>query len=418
MKYIKKDCGAYNLHIIKTDKFKTITVDVNFLSKIKKEEITIRNFVCDMLTCSSKNYPTKRLLSKKSNELYGVSVISKNSRIGNYTSFSVTANFLNEKFSEEGMLEKSMEFLFDIIFNPNVVNNKFDTISFNIVKNQIKDEILSFKDDKIKYSMLKMLSNMGDAPYSYLGYGYISDMDLINEENLYDYYKNMLKSEKVDIFVIGDVDIDNINNIVKKYVKINTKKKELTNIVISHNKINTRSKEFKDFELLNQSKLNIGIKLPELTFFESRYVMPLYNEILGGGSDSKLFKFVREKNSLCYYVTSLFNIYDNLMIIYSGINKNDYFKTVDLIKKQLAAIRAGRVTEEELNLAKKSMISSVNTIEDYSSRIISMYYTKELIGNDDIKDKILNINKVKIEDIVNLSKKIKLDTIHLLYGDE
>ena len=45
MEYFDIDMNAYNLHIIKTNKFKTITVDVCFRRKIKKEEITIRNLL-------------------------------------------------------------------------------------------------------------------------------------------------------------------------------------------------------------------------------------------------------------------------------------------------------------------------------------------------------------------------------------
>ena len=38
MEYIKKDMGSYNLHIIKTNKFKTITVEIDFLRELKKKK--------------------------------------------------------------------------------------------------------------------------------------------------------------------------------------------------------------------------------------------------------------------------------------------------------------------------------------------------------------------------------------------
>ena len=38
MDYTCYNMNAYNLHIINTDKFKTITIDVSFRRKIKKEE--------------------------------------------------------------------------------------------------------------------------------------------------------------------------------------------------------------------------------------------------------------------------------------------------------------------------------------------------------------------------------------------
>ena len=45
MKYKKIDFGSYNLHMIKTDRFKATTLELIFCNEIKKEEITITNFL-------------------------------------------------------------------------------------------------------------------------------------------------------------------------------------------------------------------------------------------------------------------------------------------------------------------------------------------------------------------------------------
>ena len=50
MKYKKISTYSYNLHIIKTKKFKTVTVQVGFKRKLNKEEITYRNMIVNMLT--------------------------------------------------------------------------------------------------------------------------------------------------------------------------------------------------------------------------------------------------------------------------------------------------------------------------------------------------------------------------------
>ena len=45
MDYIKKELPSYNLHMIKTGKFKSTYIEVGFGSPIKKENITISNFL-------------------------------------------------------------------------------------------------------------------------------------------------------------------------------------------------------------------------------------------------------------------------------------------------------------------------------------------------------------------------------------
>ena len=50
MEYITKDQGSYQLHIIKTNAFKTITVKIYLKEIAKKENITKRNFLNDILS--------------------------------------------------------------------------------------------------------------------------------------------------------------------------------------------------------------------------------------------------------------------------------------------------------------------------------------------------------------------------------
>ena len=53
MKYTKKDLGSFGLHLINTDKFKTITVKVIFHTPIQKKEITKRALLTDVLLQST-----------------------------------------------------------------------------------------------------------------------------------------------------------------------------------------------------------------------------------------------------------------------------------------------------------------------------------------------------------------------------
>ena len=55
--------------------------------------------------------------------------------------------------------------------------------------------------------------------------------------------------------------------------------------------------------------------------------------MLGGSSNSILFDTVREKNSYAYYVNSNVKAYDNIMMIYSGIEKGNSDKVLKLINK-------------------------------------------------------------------------------------
>ena len=125
MNYTKKDLAAYNLHLIKTKKFKTISVRVVFHTPIKKEDITKRILLSDILLQSSKKYESKRSMTIEAEELYSASISTGNQRLGNYIFTSFNLQVLNDKYTEEGNLEKSIEFLSEILFHPNINQKSF-----------------------------------------------------------------------------------------------------------------------------------------------------------------------------------------------------------------------------------------------------------------------------------------------------
>jgi len=419
LKYTNFEFGSYNIHFIQTSKFKTINVMFNFRRPIKKEEITKREVLVRTLLRSSKKYPSAKLIAAKGEELYNTIVNVENERIGNYVHTSFSSSFLNDKYLDEKISSKCLDFILEIIFNPNIKNNSFDSVSVSIAKNQTLATINSVRDDKMKYGLIKLLEKMGDnESYSYFSCGYEEDLKKITEENLYEYYKNMIQSDLLDIYILGDFDIDEYKKLIISKVPVNTKKRTKEPLEIVHKKIRTRLQKVKEYEKMNQAKLSIGCKLTNLTDFEKKYVLKLYSIILGGTGNSLLFTEVREKQSLAYYCSTKLKTPDNLLFIVAGINQENFNKTVSLIKKQLDNMKKGNFDEEILEDSKKLLLNGIETVEDDPSRILGDYVSKDLLNLDDItlrKKKILSVTR---ENVVELAKKIKIDTVHLLYGDD
>ena len=68
------------------------------------------------------------------------------------------------------------------IFMKNHKDNSF--INVEKQKNKLEQQILSIKDNKVKYSLLKLLESTGDMPYSYNNYGYKEDLDKISSDDI------------------------------------------------------------------------------------------------------------------------------------------------------------------------------------------------------------------------------------------
>lgn len=402
--------------MINTNKFKTIAVKVIFRSPIVRESITIRNVLSDLFMQSTKKYFSKREMTIKAQDLYAADISTSNSRLGNYITTTFHLNVLNDKYTEKGNFKDAIEFLGEIIFNPDVVDEKFNKEKIDIVKTNCRSALNSIKEDASNYSLIRMLEELDDeSPASYRLSGYLEDIEKINESNLYEYYTNMISSDLVDIFVLGEIDEDEVTKMFREYFKLRTLKKVKVPYLLDEKEVR-KKREFNEKIENSQSKLSIACRTNGLTDYERNYVLTLYNVILGGGSDSKLFKEVREENSLCYTVYSVPNKLDRLLFIKAGIDKINYEKTVKLIEKNLDDMSKGKFEESDISIAKEYFLTALEEVLESQDRIIDNYLMMELINTDTIEVKREMIMKVTKEEIIKVAKKVKLDTVFLLEG--
>lgn len=417
MKYTKKDLGSFGIHFINTDKFKTISVKVVFHTPIEKELITKRNVLTDILLQSSKKYETRRNLTIKAEDLYAADVSTNNQRLGNYILTSFILQVLNDKYTEENNFEKAIEFLSEIILNPDVDDKGFKEEKLGIVKNNTKIGIDSIKEDASNYSLIRMSEAYDKtSPVSFRMIGYQEDLNKITRENLYECYKSMIDNDYVDIFIVGDIDNKKTLEIIKKYFKFKKIKKKKAPYQLPEKTPRKRRLFAKETIDNSQSKLAIACPINKISEYEKNYPLVLANLILGGGTDSKLFKEVREKNSLCYTIHSTTNKLDNLIIIRAGIDKNNYDKAVELISKNIKDMQKGKFTESDIDIAKQFYNTSLESIEESEFYLINEYLFEEILGIDSIDIRRNKMKKVKKSEIVKAAKKITMDTVFLLEG--
>ncbi len=419
MEYTKKDLGSYNIHLIKTNKFKTVTVKVIFRRKIKKEEITIRNLLTSLMVFSTKNYDSKRKLTIKAQDLYSVGIGSNNGRVGNYINTTFTLSSLNDKYTEKNNLNNAIDFLCEILFNPDIENDAFKESNVEIAKTKARSNLLSIKEDSSGYSLIRCLEEYDNkSPISYRMSGYLEDLESITGKDLYSYYKEMINKDLVDIFVLGDINEAEVLQKIKSHFKLRILKKEKPIYQLTEKK--TRSKKLFVKESFNakQTKVNIVCTCNGLNYHERTYVLPLYSVILGGGTDSKLFKEVREKHSLCYSIFAYPNRLDNVLIVQTGIDKENFKKTHELIEKNISDMKKGKIKEKEIEIAKQYFETSFDEAEEDPNSIIDIYASIEFLKSDDLETRRQKTNSVTKNELVKVAKKIKIDTIFSLEGEQ
>ena len=318
--------------------------------------------------------------------------------------------------TEEDLLSKGINTLLEIVFNPKIENNAFKEEYINTEKEKLKIIIEGRKDSKAKYAYTRCQEEMyKDKPYGLFQYGYIEDIDGINANNLYEYYKKLLSECKIDIFVSGKID----ENKVLEDIKNNENIQKLNDREPVYEQKNTplEAKEEKEIEEkadVTQGNLILGLRIDEESMKE-KYVAVVYNAILGGSATSKMFQIVREKHSLAYTAASSFIRHKNSIFIRCGIEIDNYQKALDLIREQIEDMKKGNFTDEDIENGRSGIISMIKGIPDEQDTGITYYLGQELsefkMSFDEYEKEIKAVTK---DEIVEFAKKVSIDTIYFL----
>jgi predicted Zn-dependent peptidase len=416
MNYKRIEKEHFNIHLIQTDKFKTITVKVNFKRELKKEEITKRNILVNAILEGTKNNPSKRLLEIKTETLYDLGYRVSNYASGIYSILSFDMTYINPKYTEDGMNEESFKFLSELIHNLNSEDGSIAKLNFDIGKNMLEDYLVTLKENASGYATTRALEEMDEEIISYRSSGYIEDIDKIDRKELYEYYNEVIDNDIVDIFVLGDIEEDEVVELIDKNMKFENNKKEKKSHFFTHDKIDDEVKFVSEKVDKEQSTLILGFRVEDMNDYMKKYVSTVYNYILGGSCESNLFQTVREENSLCYYITSTNQPVLSISIIRSGINAKDYEQALVLIRNELENMKKGIFEESKIENAKTTYISGLTELLDSPQSIISLYSGIEYLDADDIETRKENIMKVTKEDIIEYANKIHLNIIFLLEG--
>lgn len=168
---------------------------------------------------------------------------------------------------------------------------------------------------------------------------------------------------------------------------------------------------------VNQSVLQLGYSFPTRYGDKDYFTLLVFNGLFGGFAHSRLFTEVREKEGLAYTIGSHFDIFTGLLNVYAGIDKKNRNRAMQLINKQFSTIKVGRFSESLLKQTKKMLQVNLRLAGDSPKVLIDRSYNGQYLKNHySVDDMIDNIDKVSKVDVMQLTRKIKLQALYFLEG--
>jgi len=421
MNYKKEDIKkGITVHKINTNKFKTNLFAIFLTTKLNRENVTKNALLTAVLRRGTNKLPSQEEISKQLENMYGASFDCGVEKTGDNHIMKFYLESINNEFlpEQENLSKECLEILLDVVFNPYIEDEKFKQEYVDGEKENLKQIIQGKIDNKSRYAYDRCVEEMyKNEPYGLYKYGYIEDLDKIDAKNLYEYYLELINNAKIDIFVSGKLD-DNIIYEIKENTTIQNVKER--NAVYNINKENELKGKIDEPKIVTESmqitqgKLILGLDVLD-NKKENKYATSVYNIILGGSANSKMFQNVREKASLAYTAGSTYLRQKDNVFIKCGIDIPNYEKALEIIKEQLKQMENGEFTEEDIQNAKTIIDSSVGSIPESQDSEITYYFSQELSDEFvSLDDYIKKINEVKKEHIIEIAKEIQINTIYFL----
>ena len=408
-----------NLHVLPTKQYKTIRIFIRFTARLQQEVITKRSLLSSMLETNSLNYPDQTKLSAKLAELYGASFGLSVRKKGNLHWLNVGISFVNGEYvNDPNLFSQAVDFLKEVLFYPNIKNQQFDQLTFDLEKNNLRLYLESLKEDKQTFASyaLQELYFENSPEQKIPSLGVVEEIDKITARSLAAYYQEMMANDQIDIFVVVDVDPDKAAEAVGQ-LPFEPRETAHPELFYTQPQVNI-VKERQVREPIVQAKLNLAYQTNVYYDEPERFALMVFNGLFGGFPHSKPFMNVREKESLAYYASSSVDTFRGFMSVQTGIDEKNRNQVLRLIHEQLESLRNGEITDLELAQTKAMLRNQYLLSLDSPQAAIEASFLDSWLPETKLSDEewLKRMESITIKEIQQVAEQIELQAIFFLAG--
>ena len=402
-------------------KFKHNRITASLLLPLEREQVTNRAVVPFILRKGCADYPDFTELNRKLCALYGASLACDVSKFGAYQALELSVYSVDDRFTLDNahLVEESARLLAQVLLRPKLVDGCFSEQDVLLERQQLIDAIESQINDKRLYAMSKCKAAMcAGEKIAVEKYGYIEDAQEITPQSAYDAYCNALDRAQIEIAFVGAGEAGIAKEIFQNVFAGVQRHPVLTAPYHGRTAAEKVQETVEELDV-TQSKLVMGFRTGEIKDRHAMMAMRMMVALFGGTPNSRLFLYVREKMSLCYYCASRFDRLTGLMFVDSGVKRENKQKAYDEILHQLDLLRRGEFEESEITATKLLLQTSLKAVGD-SLGALDEWYLSQTVGGSCIspEEESALLEEITKDDIIKAAKQVTLDTVYFLTGKE
>lgn len=395
-----------SLTFLPGEKFKRNRISLSFIVPNEREKATMYAVLPTLMERGYEDYPDMCMFSKKLSSMYGASFSATTAVVGQNRVVRFTIQGIRNQYclAGEDLLGEMTDVLLGVIFKPCVENDGFLPDWLEVEKVKLREEIEGEINDKRGYCVKNAQRKFfGDSKNGVERLGYLEDIEGITPQALYTCYKEMLADSIVEIFVTADEDATITDKFAQAFAGRAPQTAKILPVEIMPQQ---QAQSFSEALDIVQGKFCLYYTIERPLTEDERYVMLVASSIYGGTASSRLFKNVREKQSLCYYCAAAYNGFSGSMRVDSGVEHDNCEKAIEAVQKELHDVISGEITEKEIAETKLVLLNSLDAIYDGLHGLEAWYLNEAIRGTwtspQQAKDKVEAVTAQQIKDVLGL----------------
>ena len=319
--------------------------------------------------------PDMTALSRRLAELYGADLGVDLASAGTDRVLSADICGIKDAYAlaGENLTDAYADIVFGTIFDPYLVDGAFDPEAVRIeTETQARRLEAEFNSKRLYCVRQARRKFYGDTAAGIELGGYPGELVNVTPQSLKAEYDRILSTAYIDVMVQG-VDEDRVADMLLK--KLDGIRRDPHPFAAPIAMPATPLRHFKEeVPGLTQAKLCMLFTRGTPEDLPSITVMRMAMSVFGGSTTSRLFRNVREKQSLCYYCGSSALRATGVMMVDSGVEPGREAQAEAAILKELNDLCTGPITEQEMDDCRRSLLSSLDSLGDSLGGLESWYY--------------------------------------------
>jgi len=407
--------GGVEVHLQRTGKYKSVYVQWVLERSLDGRRAAFA-LLPDLLTRGTRTSPGLARMAARCEDLYATELHSSVAAHGPAQLLRFGLQCISDRLADgRPLVRDAVALLAEVLHDPPLLDGRFRDEVLDQERTNLVHAIEGIADDKGLYAYRRMIEAMhAGTPRALHSWGTVELAQALDEPAVRAAWTEAGQRLPARLFIVGDVS-EETALLAAQALAGGTSHGAPAGPLPPPSLPARPVQRLHERQPLNQSKLAMGFRIPAELLPGA--AATLFGLVYGGESHSRLFKRVREKESLAYGCSAAVSIDNATLVVQSGVDAVSAARTQELVLEELARLARDGVGDEEIELSRRAQRRRLRNLKDSPRGLLAFRLSGLMNGRAWSLDQALEeLERVTPAEVAAVAAGCELDTVFLLEG--